>query len=339
MRGGPCVDCVSNLRVLLLGKPAALRAVGGTGNWRRRSVSRRVLSPWDYKVHRSTTATLSAVVLCVLSIACAPAPEARRRSMSDATRAASTLASPKVLPAKARQEAVVQSPTNPCTRLLDVLAACATQTRCEPDVSIFLPGAARSKLVAAEAAPGFSEDAFDRYCLKACQAGSAQIDEEAFTWDVCANPGAKHEKIASPPGWEKYQTPAFNLVSRTPDIIAGMAHYDASFDRALGLLLADTMERDPMLRRKLLSGPAADGAVWRVGGNPGVLFTLCQAHECSTTNLVGFYRPESKSMVGRLQLECSISWLGDITASEIALITDTHPIDEDDIIRSQSCAL
>lgn len=51
---------------------------------------------------------------------------------------------------------------------------------------MFLPGVARSSLVAAESLPGFSEEAFDRYCVQACQARAANVDEAAFARDVCA---------------------------------------------------------------------------------------------------------------------------------------------------------
>lgn len=54
------------------------------------------------------------------------------------------------------------------------------------DMTTFLPAAARSSLIAAERQPGFSEEAFDRYCLQACQARKAAVDETAFAREVCA---------------------------------------------------------------------------------------------------------------------------------------------------------
>lgn len=53
-------------------------------------------------------------------------------------------------------------------------------------MAMFLPGTARSGLVAAENLPGFSEEAFDRYCVQACRARAAKVDEAAFARDVCA---------------------------------------------------------------------------------------------------------------------------------------------------------
>lgn len=69
---------------------------------------------------------------------------------------------------------------------MDVLAACAAQSRCDQDMAVSLPGAARSSLVAGENLRSFSEEAFDRYCVQACRARAAQVDEEAFARDVCA---------------------------------------------------------------------------------------------------------------------------------------------------------
>ena len=74
------------------------------------------------------------------------------------------------------------------------------QPRCDPDLAMFLPAAARGLLVAAESLPGFSEEAFDHHCAQACQARATQVVEAAFARDVCAEgspvKSASHEASA-----------------------------------------------------------------------------------------------------------------------------------------------
>lgn len=125
---------------------------------------------------------LVAFLLCGAPSGRAPAPQAAQPSPLNAAthisaKAAATQASPK---------AAVQASAAPCAPLLDVLAACAAHPRCEPDMPMFLSGAARSSLVAVEGLPGFSDETFDRYCLPSCQTRTTKVDERSLARDVYA---------------------------------------------------------------------------------------------------------------------------------------------------------
>lgn len=130
--------------------------------------------------------TLILTLFCAVSIACTQAsqpPQGVSEGVPPATGPQASAATPigPVEPTPAEQLSA-----RACAPLLDALAACAAQSRCDPDMAMFLPGAARSSLIAAESLPGFSEEAFDRYCVQACQARAAEVEEAAFARDVCA---------------------------------------------------------------------------------------------------------------------------------------------------------
>ena len=78
-----------------------------------------------------------------------------------------------------------------CAGALEALASCASAKLCT-DISMYLPAASRDQLIALEGAPGYSEEAFDRYCINACQASDSRVDSALFQRDVC---GAQ---VASP---------------------------------------------------------------------------------------------------------------------------------------------
>jgi hypothetical protein len=73
-----------------------------------------------------------------------------------------------------------------CTAAMDVLATCAFETTCNADMTLYLPSAARSQLVALAKKPWFSKSAFARYCESACQTKSADVNADRFAADVCA---------------------------------------------------------------------------------------------------------------------------------------------------------
>lgn len=132
---------------------------------------------------------------CAMSGACMQAPQSAQAQQSApvpkaaveaAESDADTISNAQVAPHAALSDVVASGSEGDCFPLLDVLAACATHEPCDEDMAMFLPSAARDHLIAAERMPGFSEDAFDRYCLRACQARSATVDEAVFAKDVCA---------------------------------------------------------------------------------------------------------------------------------------------------------
>ncbi|MFD2450445.1 putative periplasmic lipoprotein [Ideonella paludis] len=86
-----------------------------------------------------------------------------------------------------------------CTSALEVLNTCAHEAQCGPDISMFLPSAARSQWVAASQTPGFNEDAFNRYCEAACRSKSGAVDQAAFAADVCGSKGGPAASSASAP--------------------------------------------------------------------------------------------------------------------------------------------
>ncbi|MFT4266494.1 MAG: hypothetical protein QM586_04610 [Xenophilus sp.] len=69
--------------------------------------------------------------------------------------------------------------------MLSAATACAAETACTQDTPAMLSGADRGALIAMERVHGFSTPAFDRYCMKACASKSSEIDEDAFSRDVC----------------------------------------------------------------------------------------------------------------------------------------------------------
>lgn len=149
--------------------------------------------------------------------------------------------------------------------------------------------------------------------------------------------GVPFRRLTPPENWERFRTQAFNLLSTTPSIVTGRTLYDANFDMALDRLLSRETVRDPSLRARLMTGPATEATFWHLGSKRGALYTLCQAHECSTTSLVMFYQPDSHAMTARLQVKCVVSWLGDVSDAERALISREYPIDLTDVNREHDC--
>lgn len=77
-----------------------------------------------------------------------------------------------------------------CPEVLNALASCATAEICDEHMSMYLPAASRSALIAMEGKPEYSEDAFDRYCLSACLVHDASVDKAAFDREVCGTSGS-----------------------------------------------------------------------------------------------------------------------------------------------------
>ena len=74
-----------------------------------------------------------------------------------------------------------------CDDVINALEECNGGYACDDDLGDYFPGATRGALVAAESAPWFTRDAFDRHCLAICKAGT--VDWEArdaeFKRDIC----------------------------------------------------------------------------------------------------------------------------------------------------------
>lgn len=133
------------------------------------------------------------------------------------------------------------------------------------------------------------------------------------------------------PASSAYKTEIFNLVG--PDgsqsgTASGRA-VSSAFDRFLGLSGLDVQ----MLRKRLLTGPATEGALWKVGESREWLYNICQAHQCNITNVTMVYDEQSHRTAGRLLYRCTPQWLGNPSDAEKALIESQFPvkIDADDV--------
>ena len=108
---------------------------------------------------------------------------------------------------------------------------------------------------------------------------------------------------------------------------------DAKLTAAFDALLKEAAQYDladpdaPPQRERLLSGPSAAGAPKTLGAETWWFYTACQAHQCDTHQLAMLYQPDYPKLVGRLVSHCKVSWLGNPTAEQRALIDETKPVD------------
>jgi len=124
--------------------------------------------------------------LILLTSACMPKSDAPAAAASAPVSEAPTkLASS---PAAAPSSAHVHGAADKCVAAREVLISCAYENTCSSEMTLYLPAAARDRLVTLEKAGGFSREAFDRYCEQACRHKSPQVDPAAFASEVC--PGA-----------------------------------------------------------------------------------------------------------------------------------------------------
>jgi len=132
------------------------------------------------------------------------------------------------------------------------------------------------------------------------------------------------------PASSVYKTELFNLVDPDGNQYGSPAgrQVSAAFDQLLG-----QAGQDPkLLRKRLLSGPAVQGALWRIGASHEWLYQICQANQCNVTNVAMFYDEQSHRAAGRLVYRCATQWLGNPGDTEKALIEKQYPvsIDADD---------
>ncbi|RPE75881.1 hypothetical protein [Vulcaniibacterium tengchongense] len=170
-------------------------------------------------------------------------------------------------------------------------------------------------------------------CSKA-QQGTQRVD----ALEQAAATHATWRKAEAPASLNRYVAEPFNLLSREPSLVTGKVHHDAVFQKAWEQLLRESTTTPQTLEKRLLSGPATEGAYWESNDRHGFLYMMCQIHACSTTNLVLFFQPETASMGGRLQERCQVRWVGEISDDIKRLIEDTKPIDLADPNREFDCA-
>jgi len=133
------------------------------------------------------------------------------------------------------------------------------------------------------------------------------------------------------PASSGYKTEIFNLVDPDGDqygtVIGGAV--SAALDGFLNLSGLDVQ----MLRKRLLSGPATEGSLWKIGQSREWLYHICQANQCNVTNVALLYDEQTHRAAGRLLYRCTPKWLGNPSDAEKALIENKYPIriDADDV--------
>ncbi|WP_052007239.1 hypothetical protein [Burkholderia paludis] len=157
-------------------------------------------------------------------------------------------------------------------------------------------------------------------------------------WAALAFPLACHGQARSEapvpqditPASSRYKTEIFNFVDPDGD------QYGTAIGRTVSAAFDDFLRQagqgSPALRARLLSGPATEGALWKVGASREWLYHACQAHQCGVTNVALFYDEESHRTAGRLVNRCVPVWIGNPSGAERALIEQAYPvrIDTDD---------
>jgi hypothetical protein len=133
------------------------------------------------------------------------------------------------------------------------------------------------------------------------------------------------------PASSVYKTEIFNLIDPDGDQYGTAIgeQVSAAFDGILKLSGLDVQ----MLRKRLLNGPATEGALWKIGKSREWLYHICQANQCNVTNVAMFYDEQTHRAAGRLLYRCTQKWLGSPSDEEKALIESEYPIkiDADDV--------
>ena len=132
------------------------------------------------------------------------------------------------------------------------------------------------------------------------------------------------------PASSVYKTEIFNYVD--PDGNQYGTAISRSVLDAFDHLLTSSGLDVQMLHKRLLSGPATQGSLWKVGESREWLYHICQANQCNVTNVALFYDEQSHRTAGRLLYRCTPQWLGNPSDAEKALIENEYPvkIDADD---------
>ncbi len=114
----------------------------------------------------------------------------------------------------------------------------------------------------------------------------------------------------------RYQARLFELTE------AGGPKYDAAFARQLDALLAPQLKLDAKFKRRMLSGPTAEGEYMRAGTRGHAVYAICQAHQCDRSTLTIAFDPASNKMTGKVLDRCQQTWLGQPDAFEKALLEE-----------------
>lgn len=103
-----------------------------------------------------------------------------------------------------------------------------------------------------------------------------------------------------------------------------VAVFDAFMKEAAGAENPDPTI--PPLSDRLLSGPSGPGQPYLVDGEAWWYYSVCQAHQCSSTYLELLYSSVESKMVGRLITRCEVHWLGGPSKTQRKLIDAIKPI-------------
>jgi len=130
---------------------------------------------------------------------------------------------------------------------------------------------------------------------------------------------------AAAPADAAYNTQLFNLLENKKNIIDGRNYYRKEFAQAFDALLATSKlakadDNKVSLRKRLLSGPAAEPETVNDGDRQYLYYGACQAHMCDETNLGLVYEPASGTMVASLRLNGKLEYLGAPAAAQKALL-------------------
>jgi len=129
----------------------------------------------------------AAFAVLFLASACTPKSDAPSATSAPVAEAPASAASTPVAPSIALASSVT---AGQCGAAQEVLASCAYENTCSSEMTLYLPAAARDRLVTLEKAGGFNQEALNRYCEQACRHKSPQVDPAAFASEVCPGTSA-----------------------------------------------------------------------------------------------------------------------------------------------------
>jgi len=132
--------------------------------------------------------------------------------------------------------------------------------------------------------------------------------------------------MAAPPAAPApYDTQLFNLLENRKNVIDGRNYYRKDFAQAFDALLATSTlskadDNKVSLKKRLLSGPAAEPQTASQGGKQFLYYGACQAHMCDETSLGLIYEPATGRMAASLRLNGRQEYLGAPAPAEQALL-------------------
>lgn len=135
---------------------------------------------------------------------------------------------------------------------------------------------------------------------------------------------------AAPDANAPFDTQLFNLLENRKNIVDGKNYYRKELARAFDALLATSKlskadDNKVSLKKRLLSGPAAEPVAVTEAGKQYLYYRACQAHMCDETNLGLLYEPAAQKMTASLRLHGKQEYLGAPAAAERALLDRLQP--------------